>query len=62
MPGQVVTTDPGFARLPIGFGEQPTINFPPNADAAFVDGGVMPLTRQDQIAILRYTYLAFAAG
>ena len=51
MPGQVLVTDPAVAELPIGFSEQPTIGFVADRDAAFVDGGVVPLAQQDQIAV-----------
>jgi hypothetical protein len=44
MPSQVVIIHPGLAGLPIGFAEQPTVGIPGDGGAAFVDGGVMPLT------------------
>ncbi len=50
MPCQILITKPGLAGLPIGFGEQPTIRTLADRHAAFVDGGVMPLTQQNQIS------------
>ena len=44
MPSQVVITHPRLTGLAVGFGEQPSVAVMGNADAAFMDGSVVPLT------------------
>ena len=43
MPSQVVITHPRLTGLAIRFGEQPSAAVMGNVDAAFMDGGVVPL-------------------
>jgi hypothetical protein len=50
VPGQVLVADPPITRLAIRFGEHPALRSLSDTDTTFVDGGVMPLTEQDQIA------------
>ena len=44
MPSQVVITHPRLTGPAVGFGEQPSVAVMRNVDAAFMDGGVVPLT------------------
>lgn len=50
MPGQLLVTDPGWARLTVRFGKQPAITIGGDAHPTLMDHGVMPLAEQDQIA------------
>ena len=50
MPGQILVADPRLAGLSLGFVEHPTIPIARDGDTAFMDGGVMPLTQQDQLS------------
>jgi hypothetical protein len=48
--GQILIVNPPITGSPVGFGERPPIPVAGDGDATFVDGGVMPLTEQHQIA------------
>ena len=51
VPRQVLIADPPITWLAVRFGEHPTAFRPlSDGDTTFVEGGVMPLTEQDQIA------------
>jgi hypothetical protein len=50
VPGQILIVNPPITGSPVGFGERPPIAVAGDGDATFVDGGVMPLTQQHQIA------------
>jgi hypothetical protein len=55
VPGQVLIADPPITWLAVRFGEHPAFRSVSDADTTFVDGGVMPLTKQDQILQVRAT-------
>jgi hypothetical protein len=50
VPGQILIVGPPITPLSVGFGEHPTIGISSDGDTALVDGGVMALTQQDQVA------------
>jgi hypothetical protein len=51
--GQILLIDPPITRLPIRFGKYPTIAVTSDGDSTLMYRGVMPPTKQDQIAEVR---------
>jgi hypothetical protein len=50
MAREVLVVDPGITGLPVWLGKGRRFVIPRNCDAALMNNGVMPATKQDQIA------------